>query len=66
MFNTVSAVVEHGQIKLLEPVEVADGTRALVTLLLDDSDFWWQCSEKALDAVWGSPEDDVYEQLLAE
>jgi len=62
---TVGANVEHGQIKLLEPLEMPDGTRALVTLLVDDSDFWLRCSEKALDAVWGNFEDDVYDRLLA-
>ncbi len=65
MLNTVRAVVRHGQIELLEKVEVAEGTELLITLLpLDETAFWMQASQSSLDQVWNNAEDDVYAKLL--
>ncbi len=65
MLNTVWGVVRDGKIELLEPVEISEGAKVLVTLPpSDDTDFWLQVSQTALDAVWNNPEDDVYAQLL--
>jgi hypothetical protein len=73
MLKTIPAVVRNGQIALLEPADLAEGTRALVTVLseagegADDLDgFWLGASRSALDAVWDNPEDDVYADLLEE
>lgn len=64
MLSTVWAVVRQGKIELLEPVDLPEGARVLVTLLSDgDSAFWLNASQKALDAVWGNAEDDVYAKL---
>jgi hypothetical protein len=65
MLQTFWATFSHGQVELLEHLEVPDGTRVLVTILPDDeSEFWLQTSQSSLNAVWNNSEDDVYAQLL--
>jgi len=64
MLNTVWAIVRKGKIELLEPAEIPDGTKVLVTMLQEDNDLWLRASQRSLNAVWDNPEDDVYEQLL--
>lgn len=67
MPNTMWAVVKKGRIELLNPVEVPEGTRVLVTIIPDEeSQFWLGASESALQAVWDNLEDDIYAQLLKE
>jgi len=65
MPKTVWATFRQGKVELLEQIEVADGTRVLVTILTDnETDFWIQTSQVSLDTVWNNDEDDVYAQLL--
>lgn len=65
MLKTLWATVRQGKIELLEPVELPEGTRVIVTLLPDnETEFWVQTSQVSLDAVWDNTEDDVYAQLL--
>ncbi len=65
MLKTLWATVRQGKIELLESAELPEGTRLLVTLLLDDeAEFWLQTSQPSLDAVWDNTEDDVYAELL--
>lgn len=64
MLNTVRAVVKEGQIRLLEKLELPEGTEVLVTPLVDDSAFWLGVSQSALDKIWNNEEDDVYAELL--
>jgi predicted DNA-binding antitoxin AbrB/MazE fold protein len=64
MPNTIKATVSEGRIKLLEPVDIPEGTDLLVTILSDDAEFWLRASESSLAAIWDNEEDDVYEQLL--
>ena len=65
MLNTVLAVVHEGGIETLGQFDVPDGTRALVTLLVEDeADFWPAASSVSLDEVWDNAEDDVYAKLL--
>ncbi len=65
MLKTIWATVRQGKIELLEPEELPEGTRVLVTLLPDDDEaFWLSASQVSLDAVWNNTEDDVYAQLL--
>jgi len=65
MMNTIWAVVREGKIVPLEPVEIVEGARVLVTLLPeDDADFWLSASDSTLRAVWDNVEDDVYAGLL--
>jgi hypothetical protein len=65
MLNTVWAVVHEGRIETLGAVDAPEGTRALVTLLVEDeADFWQAASSASLDEVWDNAEDDVYAELL--
>ena len=65
MLNTIEAVIKNGQIIPTEPVELADGTRALVTILeSDDNGAWLSVSEQSLKRIWENDEDDVYAELL--
>ncbi|HAA27932.1 MAG TPA: hypothetical protein DDW76_03155 [Cyanobacteria bacterium UBA11369] len=65
MLKTVWATVRQGKIELLEPVEIPEGARVLVTLLPDDeAEFWLEASQVSLDTIWDNAEDDVYAQLL--
>jgi hypothetical protein len=65
MLKTLWATVRQGKIELLEPSELPEGTRVLVTLLPDDeTEFWLQASQVSLDTIWDNTEDDVYAQLL--
>ena len=65
MLNTVWAVVHEGRIETLDTINAPEGTRALVTLLVEDeADFWQAASSESLDEVWDNAEDDVYAELL--
>lgn len=64
MLNTVRAVVQEGSIRLLEEIELPDGTQVLVTPLIDAPHFWLQASEQSLAAVWENEQDDAYAELL--
>lgn len=65
MLNTVWAVVHEGRIETVEEVNAPEGTRALVTLFVEDeADFWQATSSASLDEVWDNAEDDVYAELL--
>jgi hypothetical protein len=65
MIKTLWAIVRQGKSELLQPAEIPEGTRILVTFLPDDeSEFWLQTSRVSLDAIWDNTEDDVYAQLL--
>lgn len=66
MLHTVEAVIANGIITPTEPVELVEGSRALVTILdeADDSNFWLAASESSLAEIWNNAEDDVYAELL--
>jgi hypothetical protein len=65
MLKTVWAKFRDGTIEFLEPMDIPDGSRILVTVLPDEeSDFWQQTSQSTLDAVWDNQEDDIYAELL--
>ena len=65
MLKTLWATVRQGKIELLEPGELPEGTRVLVTILPEDeADFWLETSQVSLDSIWDNTEDDVYAQLL--
>ena len=52
MLNTVWAVVHEGRIETLGEVDAPEGTRALVTLLVEDGDDFWQvASSESLDEI---------------
>ena len=65
MINTVWATVHEGRIEPLDKITAPEGTRVLVTLLLEDeADFWRDASSVSLDEVWDNAEDDRYAELL--
>jgi hypothetical protein len=65
MLNTVWAVVHDGKIETDIQVDAPEGTRALVTLLVEDeADFWHAAGSASLDAIWDNEEDGVYAELL--
>jgi hypothetical protein len=65
MISTVWAVIHDGRIEPIEKIDAPEGTRVLVTLLLDDEeDFWRAAGSASLDAVWDNSEDDLYAELL--
>lgn len=65
MLETVWAVVHNGKIETNEKVDAPEGTRALVTLLVEDeTDFWQSASSASLDEIWDNSEDDIYAELL--
>ncbi len=67
MPNTVWAVVRDGKIEFLDHIDLPEGARVVVTLLLDDdAQFWLGASQTALDTIWDNSEDDVYARLLKE
>ena len=64
MLQATWAIVEDGQIKLLEPLTFPEGTKLIVTALTDEDDsaFWLNASTSALNIVWNNDEDDIYRQ----
>ncbi len=65
MLKTLWATVRKGKIELVEPGELPEGSRVLVTVLPDDdTEFWLQASLVSLDGIWDNTEDDIYAQLL--
>ena len=65
MVSTVWAIVHEGRIEPLDNITAPEGTRVLVTLLLEDeTDFWQGASTSSLDEVWDNAEDDRYAELL--
>jgi len=67
MMQTVWAVIHGGMIELVEPAELPEGTKVLVTLLPEDEGrFWLEASQKSLAAIWDNAEDDAYAQCSKE
>lgn len=65
MLNTVWAIVHDGKIEPLSEVNAPDGTRVLVTFLVEDeADFWQAASTASLNEIWDNAEDDIYAELL--
>jgi hypothetical protein len=64
MHESIRAIVNGGRIEPIEKLDVPDGTEVLVTILSNGDDFWLNASESSLNAIWDSPEDDVYAELL--
>ena len=65
MVSTIWAIVHEGRIEPLDKITAPEGTRVLVTLLIEDeTDFWQGASTSSLDEVWDNAEDDRYAELL--
>ena len=59
MLNTAWAVIRNGKIELLQPLELLEGAKVLITTLFasDESHFWLAASHSALAEVWDNPFD---------
>ena len=67
MMKTVHAIARQGRVDLLEPLDLPEGAKLLVTVLSDDEvDFWLHASQASLAGIWDNAEDDVYAELLEE
>ncbi len=67
MLRKIWATVRQGKIELVESVNLPKGAKVKVTLLAnDETEFWIQSSQMALDVVWDNSDDDVYAQLQAQ
>ena len=63
MSKTLRAAIREGKIEPLEQVDLPEGSKVLVTLLLDEeAEFWLQASQASLETIWANSEDDVYAQ----
>lgn len=65
MLQTTWAVVKKGKIELMENIPLPEGTKVIVTLLVEDdeSQFWSLASQRSLSSIWENAEDDVYAEL---
>jgi hypothetical protein len=60
MIKTIEAVIdEHGQVRLLEIVNLPSARRALVTILEDEPAGTALLAEAALAEDWNRPEEDA-------
>lgn len=66
MMNTIWAIVQDGKILPEERVELREGQRVLVTLLVaEENKFWMDATAGTLDAIWGNETEEIYSELLA-
>ena len=67
MLKTIMATVRQGKIEISEDLELAEGTKVLVTVLPDnEAEFWQNASQQSLSKIWDNSEDDIYAELLEE
>jgi predicted DNA-binding antitoxin AbrB/MazE fold protein len=60
MLSTVWAVMHEGRIELLEPIDLPEGAKLLVTLVEEEeSPFWWQDCQSQLDDILNDSDDDT-------
>ena len=64
MQETIRAIVSKGRLEPLDELSIPDGTEVVVTIV-SNGEFWLDASESSLETIWGSPEDDVYAELLS-
>lgn len=67
MLQAAWAVIHDGKIELLEPLNLPNGTKVIVTALVEgdeDRQFWLGASTTTLDKIWNNDEDDIYADLL--
>jgi len=66
MLQTTWAIVKKGKIELIENIPLPEGTKVIVTLLVEDDElqFWSLASQRSLSSIWENAEDDIYAELL--
>ena len=68
MLTTVKGIVQKNRIRVVENIDIPDGTRLLITILSpeEDEEFWQNASLTSLDKIWNNSEDDIYAALFKE
>jgi predicted DNA-binding antitoxin AbrB/MazE fold protein len=67
MLKTLWAEVKQGKIELLEPADLPEGTKVLVTLLpTKEAEQWLQGKPSVSDDIWDDIEDKVEVPSLSE
>ena len=69
MRNAIEAVYEKGLLRPLEPLELAENARVLVSIEAVESEdveraAWLAQSQQRLMEVWDNAADDVFNELL--
>lgn len=66
MLTTVKGIIQKHKIKLVEKVDIPEGTKLLITILSpeEDEQFWQNASISSLTKVWNNSEDNIYAELL--
>jgi len=67
MLQAAWAVIHEGKVELLEPLNLPEGTKMIVTALVEEDtepQFWLNASTSSLDKIWNYNEDDIYADLL--
>ncbi|MGA2555584.1 MAG: antitoxin AF2212-like protein [Verrucomicrobiota bacterium] len=67
MTTTVEAIYEHGKLLLPAPLSLPEKSRVRVTIESDlEREAWLKLSEENLLKTWSNPDDDVFNELLAQ
>jgi hypothetical protein len=66
MLHTTWAIVREGKIELTENIDLPEGAKVLVTVLVEDdeSQFWSLARQRSVSSIWENTEDDIYAELL--
>jgi hypothetical protein len=66
MLTTVKGIVQKHRIKIVEKLDIPDGTKLLITILPqeENEEFWQNASLSSLDKIWNNSEDNIYAELL--
>jgi len=67
MTMTVEAIYDHGKLLLPAPLSLPEKSRVRVTIESDaEREAWLKLSEENLLKTWSNPDDDVFNELLAQ
>jgi len=67
MTTTVEAIYEHGKLLLPAPLSLPEKSQVRVTIESDaEREAWLKLSEENLLKTWSNPDDDVFNELLAQ
>ena len=66
MLTTVKGIIQKNRIRLVEKVDIPEGTKLLITILSpeEDEQFWQNASLSSLSKIWNNSEDNIYAKLL--
>lgn len=66
MLTTVKGIVQKNRIRIVENIEIPDGTKLLITILSpeENEEFWQNASLSSLDKIWNNSDDNIYAELF--